>query len=279
MSSSGPARPTWVRPRRLCEAAMTERVSHSGPRDWDAEVYDQVAKPQFEWSQEVLQRLSLEGDETLLDAGCGSGKVTVQLLERLPQGRLIAVDGSTSMIEKARERLGDRADVRLADLTELDLDQEVDVVFSNAVFHWILDHDRLFERLYAALRPGGRVVAQCGGKGNVANLAEATRAVAPKPPFAAHLADLPDMWNFAGAEETEDRLKAAGFDSVRCWLEPRPVTPEDPLPFLATVTLGPFLDRLPADLNDDFVRKVAEEMQQPVTLDYVRLNIEARRPS
>jgi trans-aconitate 2-methyltransferase len=257
---------------------MTERVSHTGPRDWDADIYDEVAKPQFDWSQEVLGRLSLRGDETVLDAGCGSGRVTEQLIERLPHGRVIAIDGSRSMVERARARLGDRADVRLGDLSELELEAEVDVVFSNAVFHWILDHERLFERLHAALVRGGGLVAQCGGKGNVANLAQAIRAVAADPQFAPHLSGAPQMWNFAGPEETGARLTVAGFDPVRCWLTPRPVRPERPLEFLATVTLGPHLDRLPADLHDDFVRKVAAEMRQPLTLDYVRLNIEARRP-
>ncbi|MFL5871117.1 MAG: class I SAM-dependent methyltransferase, partial [Solirubrobacterales bacterium] len=217
--------------------------------------------------------------ETVLDAGCGSGGVTAQLIERLPNGRVIAVDGSPSMVEKARERLGGRADVREGDLSELELDEAVDVVFSNAVFHWILDHKRLFERLHAALRPGGRLVAQCGGIGNVAKLAKATDAVVAASDFSAHLSEIPQLWNFAGPEETEARLAAAGFDSVRCWLEPRPVTPEDPLAFLATVALGPFLDRLPPDLQDDFVRKVAAEMEQPVTLDYVRLNIDAQKPA
>ena len=84
---------------------------NTGPREWDAETYDAVSDPQFEWGMEVLERLELRGDETALDAGCGSGRVTAELLERLPEGRVIAVDGSEAMIEKARERLGDRADL------------------------------------------------------------------------------------------------------------------------------------------------------------------------
>jgi trans-aconitate 2-methyltransferase len=254
------------------------RTSHTGPRDWDAEVYDEVARPQLEWSEDVLARLDLGGGETVLDAGCGSGRVTARLLERVPRGRVIGVDASPSMVAKARERLGPRAEIHLADLSELELDSPVDAIFSNAVFHWILDHDRLFARLHALLVPGGTLTAQCGGKGNVANLSEAVRAVIEgEPRFGRYLTDSPPIWNFATPTETEARLTAVGFADVRCWLEPRPVRPERPLDFLATVTLGPFLDRLPASLRDGFVRKVAAEMREPLTLDYVRLNIDARR--
>jgi trans-aconitate 2-methyltransferase len=254
-------------------------TSHTGARQWDAEVYDRVAQPQFEWAQGVLERLSLDGGETVLDAGCGSGRVTEQLVERLPRGRVIAVDASPDMVEKARERLGERADVRQADLAELDLGEPVDVVFSNAVFHWIPDHDRLFARLHAALGPGGPLVAQCGGEGNVAWLGRALRAVVSQTRFEPHFRGFGGIWNFAGADETAERLERTGFEQVRCWLEPRPVRPEHPYEFLRTVTLGPHLARLPEELQGPFVEAVLEEMGEPLELDYVRLNIDARRPA
>jgi trans-aconitate 2-methyltransferase len=254
-------------------------TSHTGAREWDAEVYDRVAQPQFEWAQGVLSRLPLNGDETVLDAGCGSGRVTEQLVERLPRGRVIAVDASEGMVYKARERLGSRADVRQADLAELELEEQVDAVFSNAVFHWIPDHDRLFGRLGAALRPGGAVVAQCGGKGNVASLARALVEVVGQKRFADHFEGFEGIWNFASASETAERLVRASFEDVECWLEPRPVYPEHPFEFLRTVTLGPHLARLPEELKQPFVRAVVDEMGEPLELDYVRLNIDARRPT
>jgi trans-aconitate 2-methyltransferase len=253
-------------------------TSHTGPREWDAEVYDRVAHAQFEWSQEVLERLPLEGDETVLDAGCGSGRVTEQLVERLPRGRVIAVDASESMVQKARERLGARAEVRQTDLAGLELDEQVDVVFSNAVFHWILDHDRLFARLHATLRPGGRLVAQCGGQGNVASLLRAVVEVVAQERFAHHFKGFQGGWKFASDAETAERLERAGFEQIKCWLEPRPVRPDEPYDFLRTVTLGPHLARLPEELQRPFVEAVLEEVGEPVELDYVRLNIDARRP-
>jgi trans-aconitate 2-methyltransferase len=180
-------------------------------RDWDANVYERISTPMEEMGKTVLDRLELRGDETVLDAGCGTGRVTALLQERLPNGRVIAVDGSQAMVEAARERLDpDRTEAFVADLTELELPEPVDAILSTATFHWIADHDRLFRRLYAALKPGGRLVAQCGGAGNIAEVLESIEIAAR---------DFPEVegwspWNFATPEETEVRLQAAGFSEV-----------------------------------------------------------------
>ena len=155
----------------------------------------------------------------------------------------------------------------------------MDAIFSNAVFHWIPDHDRLFARLHAALKPGGRLVAQCGGRGNVASLGRAVRELVADEPFAGYFDGYGRTWNFAGPEETAERLLRLGFEQVETWLEDKRVQPEEPLEYLRTVTLGPHLARLPEDLHDRFVRGVAAEMGEPLVLDYVRLNIHARRPA
>jgi trans-aconitate 2-methyltransferase len=244
-------------------------------REWDAETYDAVSDPQFEWGMEVLERLELRGDETTLDAGCGSGRVTAELLKRLPDGRVIAVDGSEAMIAKARERLGEGVSYRVADLSELEVEEPVDLIFSTATLHWILDHDRLFARLRAALRPDGRLVAQCGGQGNVAAFAKAIAAAAAPPEFGRHFEGMRPIWNFAAPDATEERLRKAGFSAVRCWLEPKPVAPADPFRFASTVTLGPHLARLPEGLRRPFAEAVLEQAGEPLVLDYVRLNIEA----
>jgi trans-aconitate 2-methyltransferase len=245
-------------------------------RDWDAATYDRVSDPQVEMAREVLDRLPLRGDETVLDAGCGSGRVTAMLLERLPAGHVIAVDSAPSMVEHARRALGERATVLQASLTDLELDDPVDAAFSNAVFHWIADHDRLFERLFAALRPGGRLVAQCGGAGNVERFHGAADAVGAEPPYAPYLAGWTGPWNFAGADETAARLRRVGFADVDSWLEPRPVAPPDPGGYLRSVCLGYHLERLPEELRAGYVEAVRERCGPE--LDYVRLNILAARP-
>ncbi len=248
-------------------------------RDWDAATYDRVSGPQVAWARGVLDRLALKGDETVLDAGCGSGRVTRMLLERLPRGRVIAVDAAPSMVERARANLGEAADVRQVELTALDLDEEVDAVFSNAVFHWVSDHDALFGRLHAALRPGGRLVAQCGGAGNVERFHAAAAQVGAQRPFAPYLEGWAGPWKFAGAQETRERLSSAGFGDVEVGLEPSPLVPEFTVEYLRTVCLGHHVERLPEGLRDRYVSEVAARCGQPVELDYVRLNIMARRPS
>ena len=230
-----------------------------------------------EMGREVMERLELRGDETVLDAGCGSGRLTEALRERLPDGRVIGVDVSASMIEAARGRLGPDADLRVADLVSLDLGGEtVDAVFSTATFHWIADHDALFASLRGVLRPGGRLVAQCGGAGNIASVHAAARQAGDDPPFREHFEGWNGPWNFATPEDTERRLRGAGFAEARCWLAERPVQPDDPREYLRTINLGAHLQRLPEDLRPSFVDAVVEGLGgPPVTIDYVRLNIDA----
>jgi trans-aconitate 2-methyltransferase len=256
-------------------ADQFKQPMNTGAREWDAQTYDEVSNPQFEWGMEVLERLELRGDETVVDAGCGSGRVTEELAKRLPEGRVIAVDASAAMVEKAKERLGERADYLVSDLVELELPEPVDMVFSTATFHWIPDHDRLFRRLRGVLRPGGRLVAQCGGKGNVSRHTLAIATIAADPEYGQHLTQAEGLWNFASPKETEPRLDAAGFTGIRCWLQPKPVRPSRPLEFVSTVTLGPILDQLPEEKRRPFAEAVLAAEGEPLVLDYVRLNIEA----
>jgi trans-aconitate 2-methyltransferase len=250
----------------------------AAPRDWDAATYDRVSDPQVAWARELLDRMPLRGDEVVLDAGCGSGRVTRLLLDRLPRGRVIAVDAAPAMVERARAALGDRAEVLQADLAELELPSPVDVVFSNAVFHWILDHDRLFERLHDVLAPGGRLVAQCGGEGNVERFLATASAVAAEPPFDEHLRGFTGPWTFQSPEATAARLERSGFADARCWLDERLAVPEEPYAYLESVCLGHHLPALPSELRHRFVAAVADRCGDPLEIDYVRLNIEARRP-
>ncbi len=251
----------------------------SPPRDWDAATYRRVAVPHEEWARSVLDRLELAGDERVLDAGCGSGRVTEMLIERLPGGSVVAVDGSPSMVEEVRAVLRPQDEAMLADLAELRLEEPVDVVFSSAVFHWVLDHEALFRGLRRAMRPGGRLAAQCGGAGNIASLKRSSEEVAGREPYAAHFEGFGRPWNYAAAEETEARLGAAGFAEARCWLQPWDVTPPEPAEFVRTVCLGPHMDRLPEELRGPFVADVLALEDEPLVLGYVRLNIDATLPS
>jgi trans-aconitate 2-methyltransferase len=250
-------------------------------RDWDASTYDRVSTPHQSWSVELIERLALTGSETVLDAGCGSGAVTVQLLDALPDGKVYAVDVAPSMVAHTRASLADRGvDVFQQDLTELSLPEPVDAIFSSATFHWIPDHDKLFAALFAALAPGGRIVAQCGGYGNIDSFRRLADQVAfEEAPFAAYFADWTRPWNYATPEETATRLSRAGFIDVETWLVPRPTPLDDPRPYIRTVCLVRHLDALPAELHDAFIDRVLERYPTPFVLDYVRLNLVASKPT
>jgi trans-aconitate 2-methyltransferase len=250
----------------------------TAPRDWDATTYERLSAPIAAMGVDVLDRLELRGDETVLDAGCGTGKVTRVLYERLPRGRVIAVDAAPSMVAQARAALPDAVDVREADLLALALDEPLDAVLSTATFHWIGDHDRLFATLHRALRPGGRLVAQCGGEGNVEEIKDAGLAAAAEPPFAEHLGGWPGDWHFATVADTERRLRAAGFVDVWCWRTRVDVDPGDRAGYLRAICLGSFLERLPEDLREPFLAAALARLPDPLTIHYVRLNLLARRP-
>jgi trans-aconitate 2-methyltransferase len=247
-------------------------------RDWDAATYDRISDPQFGWALEQLERLDLGAADVVLDAGCGSGRVTAVLADRVPHGRVYAVDAAPSMVRHAQAALGDRAIVLCQDLVELALPEPVDAVFSNATFHWIHDHDGLFAALHRAMRPGARLVAQCGGRGNIDAFRTLADDVAGEEPFVEHFAGWQRPWNYAGAAETAERLTRTGFTEVSCWLEPKAVTPVDPRVFVQTVCLVRHLDPLPDELRGPFLDRVLHRAGDPLVLRYVRLNMTARCP-
>jgi trans-aconitate 2-methyltransferase len=246
------------------------------PRSWDGAAYDRLSTPMERLGREVMDRLELRGDETVVDAGCGSGRLTELLRERVPDGRVIGVDQSASMIDAAHERLGPDVDLRVADLVGLDLGGDTaDVIFSTATFHWIADHEALFASLRGALRDGGRLVAQCGGVGNIAAVHAAANQAADEPQFRPHFEGWRGPWDFATPQETEQRLAGAGFTDAKCWLAERPVQPDDPREYLRTINLGAHLERLPAELHDPYLDAVLAILGERPVIDYVRLNIDA----
>ena len=179
-------------------------------QQWNGASYDRISGIQQALGLAVLERLPLAGDELVIDAGCGSGRITQALLARLPRGRAIALDGSPSMVEAAAVRLaaetgpGGRVEIRVLDLLELAVSEPVDAILSTATFHWISDHP-----------------------------------------------------------------------AAECWLSPAPATPEQPRELLATIVLGPHVQQLPQELREPFMDEVLQLLGDPLTIDYVRLNIDA----
>jgi SAM-dependent methyltransferase len=242
--------------------------------EWDGASYDRLSDPQFAWGMIVLERLQPRAGELVLDVGCGSGRLTAELAAR--GARVVGVDRSLNMLREARRKIP----VVRADALALPFVGVADAVFSTATFHWIADHDALFRRLFAALKPGGRLVAQCGGGPNLARFeARLVRQIAA-PWFAGF-----NPWRFASAEDTAARLAAAGFVEVETSVEPAPTvlpSAERYRAFLATVILRDHLPRIPdPDEREALLEALTGEAARdtpPFSLDYWRLNLRARRP-
>ena len=265
-------------------------IPSSDIREWNASSYHKVANPHVDWGKVVLERLPLRGDETVIDAGCGTGRLTELVLERLPEGHVIAVDQSANMLAQAeshlKPRFGNRVTYIQADLLELPTDQPADIIFSTATFHWVKDHPALFARLFAALKPGGWVIAQCGGGPNIAAVASRALALLHADPFLAYGAEWDGPWHFADAGQTVERLTAAGFLHAEAEVIHAPVVMDDEAAyreFLETVVLGTHLRRIPTpELRSQYLDLLVEggRTDDPQwSLDYWRLNLQGQRPS
>jgi trans-aconitate 2-methyltransferase len=257
-------------------------------REWNSREYHRLSQPQVTWGKKVLARLNLNGDEFLLDAGCGTGRLTAELLQGLSNGRLVALDVSKNMLRSAREYLqpqfGGRLAFVAADLQDLPFENAFDGIVSTAAFHWVLDHDRLFRGLYRALRPGGWLQAQCGGGANIAQLRERMDKLAVTSRYAPYLADFPSPWLFQNAEGAAETLRRAGFVDVETSIEPASIVMDNRqhfVDFVKSVIVRVHLDRLPADMQHEYVSQLADKAANddpPFILDYSRLNLGARKP-
>ena len=256
--------------------------------DWNAGLYHEISSPQQAWGRRVMERLALAGTEHVLDIGCGSGRLTEEIAALVPAGRVVGVDRSVAMLEHAaswlRER-APRASLVLADASALPFRRVFDAAFSAATFHWVHDHAALFRSIITALRPGGRLVAQCGGGPNLATLYGRAARMMDEPRFARYFEEWSEPAYFADVETTERRLKAAGFIDVQVSLEPAPTrfdAPDQYRDFIANVCLRHHGARLPNAERQSFLRDltVAAARDSPAfTLDYWRLNLEGRRPA
>jgi trans-aconitate 2-methyltransferase len=257
--------------------------------EWNAQAYDRLGNPMQSWGETILAGMHVRGDETALDLGCGSGRLTELLAQRLPRGRIIAVDRSANMLGQARERMeplfGERVEYLQCSLDELDLDGVADLAFSNAALHWIKDHPRLFRAIFRSLRPGGRLVAQCGGgRQHIAQLRERAGRLMTSQPYAPYFGEWDGPWEFSDPDTARERLEAAGFVEVETSLVHRPVVLENAVEyrdFLEHVVFGTHAERLPEPLRAPFLDTVAAPGATdapPFSMDYWRLNLSAKRP-
>ena len=262
--------------------------------DWDASTYDHISDVIVSWGLDLIERLNWKGNEIVLDAGCGSGRLTKIISTKLPKGKVFAVDLDSSMIKLANERLGKISNVKFiqSNICDIELQDKIDVVFSNAVLHWISNHRKVFGHFWQILKPNGQLSIQSGGYGNLTKTLHVCNKVRKSLEFCNYFCNCKgesiwnEPWYFAKAEDTEKILKEIGFKNIEVFLENKVAKfhdKEDYFIFIKAIVLRPYLEYLSNDkLKNMFAKAVVHEIEANFKelqwkLDYVRLNIHAKK--
>jgi trans-aconitate 2-methyltransferase len=294
-------------------------MSYKNNSSWDARTYDQVSYlVQYKWGQQVLEWRKWHGNEIVVDAGCGSGLLTKQLIKRVPRGKVYAVDIDSNMVRQARKNLQsfDNVEIIQSGFTDVRIPQRLDVIFSNSALHWVRDHRKAFQTFWDMLKPmsnnikntnnkyttfnnntgntgSGQLLIQCGGYGNLQQIIKLLERIRQLDQFKAYFTNWKQSWYFANPNDTDKLLKEIGYVNRRVYSNRDCVI----LPnrreysrFIKTVVAKPYLERLSTDNDDDklkkaflelFLDEVGKHSNKSKTrwfLDFVRLNIIAHRP-
>lgn len=237
---------------------------------WNASDYASHSGVQQKWARELISGLNLMGNESLLDVGCGDGKVTAEVAAYLEAGTVVGIDNSEEMIALANKNFPSHLYPNLSfqqqDARELPFCREFSVVFSNAVLHWVLDHGPVLKGIYRALKPGGRVVVQMGGKGNAARVVEAVNEIMNQNEWQGYFDKFSFPYGFYSPEEYEPWLRDAGFNVVSLELKPKDMVHENVKNFKGwfRTTWLPYLHRVPEESWEAFIDVVTET--------YLRIN-------
>lgn len=187
--------------------------------EWNSTLYDRKHNFVAEYGKGLLEFVPKNDGQTILDLGCGTGMLTVQLAGLC--SKIVGVDSSQSMIEKAKEQFSN-IEFIVCDALALPFENEFDVVFSNAVFHWISDHDTLLKNIYKVLNPKGLLVCEFGASGNIAAIEDAFTKACNDLEY-----EYEPKFNFPTAEDFGKLLESNGFATDRIYDYDRPTVLKD----------------------------------------------------
>jgi trans-aconitate methyltransferase len=243
--------------------------------NWNAKDYENNSQAQQKWARELIPHLNLTGTEHILDLGCGDGKVTAELASLVSGGSVVGVDNSRQMIELAKEKYPQNQYFNLSfqvmDASHLTFTDSFDVVFSNAVLHWVKNHQPVVEGLYKSLRLGGKILLRMGGKGDAEGITSVMNSVRGATKWAQYFTDFELPFTFLGVDDYHKLLKQAGFSIIRVELIPKDMTHEGKsgLEGWIRTTWLPYTQRIPEEKREIFIEEVAVKYLAKVPLDVV----------
>jgi len=229
---------------------------------WDATDYARHSEAQQQWARELIARLALRGCEDILDIGCGDGKVTVELAEGVPEGSVVGVDSSRDMISLASASFPQERYPNLTfqrqDARNLPFQERFDRLFSNAALHWIIDHRPVLASMFRALRPGGLVVVQMGGRGNAAGVIASMNELMQEAAWREYFQNFAFPYGFYGPDEYTPWLEEAGFSILSIELIGKEMVHRNRDAFTGWIrtTWLPYTDRVPEQLRERFISEL-----------------------
>ncbi|XOF34078.1 MAG: class I SAM-dependent methyltransferase [Candidatus Electrothrix sp. YB6] len=239
---------------------MSEEKQYS----WDAEDYARHSSAQQSWARELISKLDLQGNEAVLDIGCGDGRITAEIAQLLPQGEILGVDSSADMLELAREKFSWSTFPNLSfqqrDARELTCEAEFDVIFSNAALHWLQDHRPVLIGISRALKIGGRILLQMAGKGNAASILTVLDELILAKEWQQYFVDFTFPYGFYGPELYTVWLKEAGLHPVRVELIPKDMSYAERagLEGWVRTTWLPYTEQIPVARRDAFITELVD---------------------
>lgn len=231
--------------------------------EFDGEKYKQASGHQKEWGQKVISDIVLAGAETILDLGCGDGRLSKQLADLATEGKVLGIDASQGMIKTAREVEGLNLSFLCLDINDMDFDSEFDLIFSNAALHWVKDHDRLLKNCRRALKDNGLIRFNFAGDGNCANFFEVIREVMNHPAYREFFQDYCWPWYMPKVGDYEKLVAKHGFKELKVWEENADryfAGPDDLIKWIDQPSIVPFLKSVPETLKDRFRNEVVGRM-------------------
>lgn len=240
---------------------------------WDAELYAKNSSRQYQLAMELIEKLNLKGNESVLDIGCGDGKITAFISSKLPNGTVVGIDSSEEMISYAKQQFPSSKHPNLSfvcvSATELKFENKFDIAFSISVLNWIKDQETVLTGVNKALKKNGRILFQMSGKGMYKKLLANINKLIQQEKWKAYFKDFVFPWFYYSPEEYRPWLEKAGLKINRIELITKDLTykgKKDLIDFI-TVGWGIFTQKVPENKRQTFILKFAESYLETYPLD------------